>query len=113
MSRRTPGELRGELGSGLLCFPVTHATEQFELDGPAYGEHLRWLAEYRPAGVFVAGGTGEFFCLTLDEVDQALHIAVETAGALPVVAPVGYGTAMAVAMARDAENAGAASSVPH
>lgn len=108
MTRFSPDELATALGAGLLCFPVTHATARLELDLPSYRGHLQRLAEYDAAGVFVAGGTGEFFCLTADEVAGVTRAAVaEAAEGRPVVAPAGYGTATAVAMASEAERAGA------
>jgi 5-dehydro-4-deoxyglucarate dehydratase len=102
-----PETLRAELGTGLLCFPVTHAREDFGFDEGAYREHIAWLSSHPVSGVFAAAGTGEFPALTPTEVGQVVRAAV-AASARPVVAPAGYGTAQAVAMARDAEAAGAA-----
>ncbi len=102
-----PQRLRAELGTGLLCFPVTHAHEDFIFDEDGYREHVAWQSSFPAAGVFAAGGTGEFPALTPDEVARVVRAAV-SASARPVIAPAGYGTAQAVAMARDAEAAGAA-----
>ncbi len=102
-----PQTLRTELGTGLLCFPVTHAREDFGFDEDPYRTHVAWQSSFPVAGVFAAGGTGEFPALTPTEVKQVVRAAVATS-ARPVVAPAGYGTAQAVAMARDAEEAGAA-----
>ncbi|MBB5156393.1 5-dehydro-4-deoxyglucarate dehydratase [Saccharopolyspora phatthalungensis] len=108
MTRFSPEELKNALGTGLLCFPVTHATAQFEFDLSPYRAHLQRLAEYDAAGVFAAGGTGEFFSLGLNDVAAATRAAVaEATDGVPVVAPAGYGTATAIAMAKDAETAGA------
>ncbi|HEV7650330.1 MAG TPA: 5-dehydro-4-deoxyglucarate dehydratase [Actinophytocola sp.] len=102
-----PQTLRAELGTGLLCFPVTHAREDFEFDEEPYREHVAWQSSFPVAGVFAAGGTGEFPALTPAEVKRVVRAAVAES-ARPVVAPAGYGTAQARAMARDAEQAGAA-----
>ena len=102
-----PEELRGALGSGMSCFSVTHAREDFGFDEDAYREHVDWLSSFPVAGLFVAAGTGEFPALTPPEVGQVVRAAV-AASSVPVVAPAGYGTAEAVAMARDAEESGAA-----
>ena len=60
------------------------------------------------AGLFAAGGTGEFFSLAPAEVDRVLRAAVdETKEHMPVIAPAGHGTAIAVELARAAELAGA------
>lgn len=103
----SPETLRDTLGTGLLSFPVTHATADFAFDEDAYREHVAWQSSFAAAGLFAAGGTGEFFALTPDEVARVLRAAVGAAGNTPVLAPAGYGTAQAVAMARDAEAAGA------
>lgn len=108
MSRFTPTELADRLGSGLLSFPVTHFTADLAFDEPAYRENIARLAKYEVAGLFAAGGTGEFFSLTLTEVDAAVRAAVESAPeGTPILAPAGYGTATAVELAVAAERAGA------
>jgi 5-dehydro-4-deoxyglucarate dehydratase len=104
----SPETLRDTLGTGLLSFPVTHATADLAFDEDAYREHVAWQSSFAAAGLFAAGGTGEFFALTTEEVAAVVRAAVGAAGDTPVLAPAGYGTAQAVAMARDAEAAGAA-----
>jgi 5-dehydro-4-deoxyglucarate dehydratase len=108
MAHQTPQEVAQHLGSGLLSFPVTHLTADGAFDEPAYREHIAWLSEFPAAGLFAAGGTGEFFSLTPAEVEQTVSAAVDAAPeGLPVIAPAGYGTAMAVEQAHAAERAGA------
>lgn len=108
MANLTPTEVARRIGSGLLSFPVTHFTEDGAFDETAYREHVAWLARYPAAGLFAAGGTGEFFSLTPAEVETVVAAAVDAAGdGMPVLAPAGYGTAMAVEFARAAERAGA------
>ena len=103
-----PHELAEEIGKGLLSFPVTHFDEHLTFDEKAYRAHIAWLLDHRPAGLFAAGGTGEFFSLALDEFASVVSAAVEeTAGKIPVLAGCGYGTAMAKQFARAAEDAGA------
>jgi 5-dehydro-4-deoxyglucarate dehydratase len=108
MSRMLPEEFAQKIGSGLLSFPVTHFTDELAFDEGPYREHLDWLLEHKPAGLFAAGGTGEFFSLTLDEFSKVVAAAVEqTNGRVPVVAGCGYGTAMAKQFAEAGEVAGA------
>ncbi|RRS00729.1 5-dehydro-4-deoxyglucarate dehydratase [Glycomyces terrestris] len=108
MTRFAPAEIQTALGSGLLSFPVTHFRDDLSFDEAAYREHLAHLAAYPAAGLFAAGGTGEFFSLTAAETAQVVRAAVEeSAGTVPIVAPAGLGTAQAAAFARDAEAAGA------
>jgi 5-dehydro-4-deoxyglucarate dehydratase len=108
MSKMNPSELAKKIGEGLLSFPVTHFTKEFQFDEGPYREHISRLLEYKPAGLFAAGGTGEFFSLTLNEFSSVVGAAVQvTAGKVPVLAGCGYGTAMAKEFAKAAEEAGA------
>lgn len=96
------------VGEGLLSFPVTHFNEQYDFVEQPYRQHIAWLLEHRPAALFAAGGTGEFFSLTLDEFSRVIAAAVsETAGRVPVIAGCGYGARIAIQYARAAEQAGA------
>jgi 5-dehydro-4-deoxyglucarate dehydratase len=104
----SPTDLAAQLKSGLLSFPVTHFTDDLQIDEVAYREHLAWLAEYPVAGLFAAGGTGEGFSLTLEETDRVVRAAVqEVAGTVPVLAPATGSTVNAVAQAEAAQTAGA------
>jgi 5-dehydro-4-deoxyglucarate dehydratase len=104
----TPVEMAGQIGRGLLSFPVTHFDAEFRFEPKRYREHCSWLLQRDIAGLFAAGGTGEFFSLTPAEVETVVRAAVEeTAGRVPVIAGCGYGTAIAVELAKAAERAGA------
>ncbi|EJL35197.1 5-dehydro-4-deoxyglucarate dehydratase [Novosphingobium sp. AP12] len=104
----SPQEMAAQIGSGLLSFPVTHFDADLAFDEGAYREHLAWLSDYDVAGLFAAGGTGEFFSLTPAEVPVVVKAAVEEAGGkVPVLSGCGYGTAIATGIARDVEQAGA------
>ncbi|MFG1695539.1 5-dehydro-4-deoxyglucarate dehydratase [Nonomuraea sp. NPDC049309] len=108
MPSYSPQELASQLKSGLLSFPVTHFTDDLQFDEKSYREHLSWLSGYPVAGLFAAGGTGEGFSLTGEEIDRVVRAAVdEVKGRLPVMAPATGGTANAVAQAKAAEAAGA------
>ena len=103
-----PRELAHRIGEGLLSFPVTHFDERGEFVERIYREHIAWMLEHRPAALFAAGGTGEYFSLTLEEYSRVVSAAVsEAAGRVPVLAGCGYGTRTAIEFARAAENAGA------
>jgi 5-dehydro-4-deoxyglucarate dehydratase len=108
MSHYTPRDFARQIGSGLLSFPVTHFKADYSFDEAAYRANLNWLFSHDAAGLFAAGGTGEFFSLTPAEVDRVVRAAVaETGGRIPVIAPAGYGTAMAQEYCQAAEKAGA------
>jgi len=108
MKTMSPGEMATRVGEGLLSFPVTHFNQHLAFAAKPYQEHIAWLLSHKPAGLFAAGGTGEFFSLTLNEYAAVVRAAVaQTAGQVPLVAGCGYGTAMAREFARAAEEAGA------
>lgn len=109
MSKMSPQEMAQILAKGLLSFPVTHFDKGFQFQEGPYREHCAWLLGFkRLTGLFAAGGTGEFFSLTPDEVATVVTGAVkETNGQTPVIAGCGYGTAIAVELAKSAEKAGA------
>ncbi|EFH12074.1 5-dehydro-4-deoxyglucarate dehydratase [Pseudoroseomonas cervicalis] len=104
----TPSAMAQQIGSGLLSFPVTHFRPDLSFDEAPYRAHVAWLLEHDPAGLFAAGGTGEFFSLSPAEVERVVRAAVaETAGRVPVIAPCGMATPIAQDLARSAESAGA------
>ncbi|WP_042589155.1 dihydrodipicolinate synthase family protein, partial [Ralstonia solanacearum] len=84
MSRYTPTEFAHQIGTGLLSFPVTHFKADLSFDEAAYRANLNWLFSHDAAGLFAAGGTGEFFSLTPAETDRVVRAAVaETGGGPP------------------------------
>jgi 5-dehydro-4-deoxyglucarate dehydratase len=108
MSKMTPQEMAQQIGGGLLSFPVTPFKADYSFDEATYRANMDWLCGYDVAGLFAAGGTGEFFSLTPAEVPEVVKIAVdETKGRVPVLAGTGYGTATAREIAIGAEKAGA------
>jgi 5-dehydro-4-deoxyglucarate dehydratase len=83
-------------------------SETLDFEEDPYRAHVDWMLQAGPAGVFAAGGTGEFFSLTPDEVEAVTRAAVATVrGWVPVIAGAGYGTAIATDLAKRAERAGA------
>ncbi|KAA2214031.1 5-dehydro-4-deoxyglucarate dehydratase [Teichococcus oryzae] len=108
MASMTPTEMARQIGSGLLSFPVTHFKPDFSYDAAPYREHVGWMLGHGPAGLFAAGGTGEFFNLSPAEIAVVVKDAVEEVGGkVPVIAPAGMATAIARELAQSAEAAGA------
>jgi len=100
-------DMKAAIGAGLLSFPVTHFDAEGQFNAESYRRHIAWLSEYGAAALFAAGGTGEFFSLQPHEVPQVVRAAKEAAGATPIIAGCGYGTEVAVSIARSVEEAGA------
>ncbi|PAQ00349.1 5-dehydro-4-deoxyglucarate dehydratase [Mesorhizobium mediterraneum] len=103
----SPDEIKSRVASGLLSFPVTHFNEDFSLNLESYRAHVAWLSGFGAAALFAAGGTGEFFSLSPEEVADVTRAAKEASGDVPIIAGCGYGTALATEIARRAEAAGA------
>ena len=94
-------ELKQALGAGLLSFPVTPFTKDGEFNEKPYLDHVGWLSGFDASVLFAAGGTGEFFSIGNDEYDAVIRTAVDnSAPEVPVLAGVGYGTRMAVDLAK-------------
>lgn len=108
MANFAPTAMAQAIAKDVLCFPVTHMSADLKFEEAPYRAHLDWMLGAGPAGVFAAGGTGEFFSLAPDEVEAVTRAAVATVnGGVPVIAGAGYGTAIASDLARRAERAGA------
>ncbi len=102
-----------QLPSGVSGFPITPADPQGRVDAPALRRLLRRLVPARPGqglgSVGLLGSTGGYPYFTRAERRRAIDAALEElAGRLPVMVGVGaLRTDEAVALARDAEAAGA------
>lgn len=103
----SPEEIKSRVGSGLLSFPVTHFTSNYELNLDSYRRHVSWLSGFEAAALFAAGGTGEFFSLSPSEVGEVTRAAKDVSGSVPIIAGCGYGSALAVETAAIVERAGA------
>ncbi|MAU19723.1 MAG: 5-dehydro-4-deoxyglucarate dehydratase [Martelella sp.] len=101
-----PDALREIIRHGLLSFPVTPFDTEDRFAPKPFQAHLEWLKPHKVAGLIVAGGTGEMFSLTPEEIVSVVRAARETAGDAPVIAGCGYGVRMACDLARAIEAAG-------
>lgn len=103
----TPSEIKARASAGLLSFPVTHLDKNLQLDLDGYRAHVEWLSGFGATALFCAGGTGEFFSLTREEIVELTRAAKEVSGDVPIITGCGYGTEMAKQIARDVEGVGA------
>lgn len=96
------------ISSGLLSFPVTDFDSQGRFDSESYQSRLKWFVSHEISAVFVAGGTGEFFNLSLNDFRDVVSTAVNTIGGqLPIIASAGQSVEMAKEQAKIAEEVGA------
>jgi len=100
-------ELRSRL-KGVLGFPITPFRKDLSLDLGALARNVDQMVQHPFCALVAAGGTGELYSLTVDEIVDVVRTTVEAAaGKMPVVAGVGYNAAMGMEIARRVEKAGA------
>jgi 5-dehydro-4-deoxyglucarate dehydratase len=93
---------------GVIAFPVTPFHDDLSLDIDGFRRNLRMLLDDAPSAIVAAGGTGELYSLTPEEHLAVVRAAVEeVAGAVPVIAGVGFNAAIARALAHQSAAAGA------
>ncbi|MCE8036218.1 5-dehydro-4-deoxyglucarate dehydratase [Halomonas sp. MCCC 1A11062] len=96
------------VGDGLLSFPITDFDSEGRFDAESYRRRLEWFISHDISAVFVAGGTGEFFNLSLDEYREIVRVAVKAVdGKLPVIASAGLSVESGKAFTKVAEEEGA------
>lgn len=99
--------IRQSLSDGLLSFPVTDFDADGNFNAETYRARIATFVEHGVSSVFVAGGTGEFFSLSLEEYKQIVKVAVdEVGGRVPVIASAGRSIPDAKAFCQAAEEAG-------
>ena len=100
-------KIKSSLEDGLLSFPITDFDENGEFNAKTFADRVEWFVSHDVSSVFVAGGTGEFFSITVDEYEQIVNIAVEVvAERVPVIASAGRSIAEAKTFTKIAEKAG-------
>ena len=93
---------------GVLGFPVTIFKKDLSLDLDALASNFDEMAKHPFCAMVAAGGTGKVYSMTVEESIAVVRATVDAVkGRMPVVAGVGYNSAMATAMARGMEKAGA------
>lgn len=93
---------------GVLGFPVTPFLPDLSLDLDALAANVDEMARYPFCAMVAAGGTGELYSLTPQEVEDVVRVSVRaTNGRMPVVAGTGYNAAIGADIAKRAEKAGA------
>src|SRR5262245_59224165 len=93
---------------GVLGFPVTPFKPDLSLDLAALERNVDEMTSHPFCAVVAAGGTGELYSLTPEEIEQVVRVSVQaTKGRMPVVAGTGFNASLGADIARRAEKAGA------
>lgn len=99
--------IRNALSDGLLSFPITDMDASGKFNPVSFSARVEWFIEHEVSSVFVAGGTGEFFSLSLAEYKDIVDVSVKTvAGRVPVIASAGRSIPDAIEYCQVAEAAG-------
>ena len=97
------GQLHGVFG-----FPVTPFRPDLSLDLDALARNVDEMASYPFCAIVSAGGTGELYSLSVEEIEKVVSTTVKAVnGRMPVVAGTGFNAALGIDIARRAEKAGA------
>jgi 5-dehydro-4-deoxyglucarate dehydratase len=95
---------------GVFGFPVTPFRKDLSLDLAALEKNVDEMAAYPFCGLVAAGGTGELYSLSPNEVEDVVRTTVKTVrGRMPIVAGTGYNQVLGVEIAERAQRAGAES----
>jgi 5-dehydro-4-deoxyglucarate dehydratase len=94
---------------GVFGFPLTPFRPDLSLDLDALAANVSEMARHPFCALVAAGGTGELYSLTPEEVEAVVRVTVENSNGLPVVAGTGYSAAIGADIACRAARAGARS----
>lgn len=95
---------------GVFGFPVTPFHKDLSLNLEGLARNVDEMAAFPFCAMVAAGGTGELYSLSIDEIEAVVRITVEAVNSrMPVVAGTGFNTPMGVEIARRLEKAGASS----
>jgi len=93
---------------GVIAFPVTPFHADLSLNVAGLRRNIQHMMKHHLAAVVAAGGTGEFYSLSPVEHGEVVRAIVEEVGGrVPVIAGTGINRTLAIALARQAESAGA------
>ena len=93
---------------GVFGFPVTPFNKDLSLDLKGLARNVDEMAAFPFCAMVAAGGTGELYSLSIDEIEKVVRTTVEAVnGRMPIVAGTGFNTPMGVEIAKRLEKAGA------
>lgn len=93
---------------GVFGFPVTPFRKDLSLDLDALERNVADMVRHPFCALVAAGGTGELYSMTVEEIVEVVRVTVRAAGGrMPVVAGTGFNAAIGAEIARKVEDAGA------
>ena len=93
---------------GVFGFPITPLRKDLSLDLDALARNVDEMTRHPFCAIVAAGGTGELYSLTPQEVEDVVRVTVEaTQGRMPVVAGTGFNVPLGVDIAKRVAKVGA------
>ncbi len=94
--------------TGVFGFPVTPFHKDLSLDLDGLARNVDEMAAFPFCALVAAGGTGEMYSMSPEEIEQVVATSVKAAkGRMPVVAGTGFNATLGVDIAKRAARAGA------
>jgi 5-dehydro-4-deoxyglucarate dehydratase len=94
--------------AGVFGFPVTPFRQDLSLDLDALARNVDEMASFPFCALVAAGGTGEMYSLSPQEIEEVVSTCVKAAnGRMPVVAGTGFNSVLGADIAKRAAKAGA------
>jgi 5-dehydro-4-deoxyglucarate dehydratase len=98
-----PKDLKGVFG-----FPVTPFRPDLSLDLDALARNVDEMTRHPFCAIVAAGGTGELYSMTPQEIEDVVRVTVEaTQGRMPVVAGTGFSVPLGADIAKRVAKVGA------
>ena len=92
---------------GVFGFPVTPFRRDLSIDYDALARNVQEMVKHPFCAIVAAGGTGEMYSMTADEIVEVVRVTIQAAGKMPVVAGAGFNAVIGADIARRVEAAGA------
>jgi 5-dehydro-4-deoxyglucarate dehydratase len=93
---------------GVFGFPITPFRRDLSVDLDALARNVGEMTQHPFCAIVAAGGTGEMYSLSLQEIEDVVRVTVQaTRGRMPVIAGTGFNAAIGADIARRVERAGA------
>ena len=94
--------------TGVFGFPVTPFRNDLSLDLDGLARNVDEMAAYPFCALVAAGGTGELYSMSPDEIEKVVATSVKaTNGRMPIVAGTGFNMTLGVEIAKRVAKAGA------
>ena len=94
--------------TGVFGFPVTPFHDDLSLDLDGLARNVDEMAAFPFCALVAAGGTGEMYSMSPEEIEQVVATSVKaTKDRMPVVAGTGFNMTLGVDIAKRAAKAGA------